>query len=273
MRRSTKKNIPIYIFLIVLSIITLWPFFQMIITSFMTYEEAISTPPKLMPKSFKLDAYKKVFDTLPFLKLYSNSIITTVLRVAGTLLTCTTAGYAIAKFNFAGKKVMFAIIMAIMMVPGQMFSLPQYLTMSSFGWLNSLKAIIIPNMFTAYGIFMMKQFYSAVPNELLEAAKVDGAGPFTVFYKIASPMVLPGILVLGLQTAIGAWNDLIWPLIVNSDITKLTLPVSISFMTGQHSSDLPSMMAAATMVVLPMIILYIFLQRKFENTGVGSAIK
>lgn len=273
MKRNKKKNIYLYIFLIILSIVTLWPFFQMIATSFMTYEEAIATPPKLIPKSLRINGYKSVFDTIPFAKLYLNSIITTVLRVAGTLVTCTLSGYALAKFNFPGKKIIFAIIMAIMMVPGQMFTLPQYLTMSSFGWLNSLKAIIIPNMFTAYGIFMMKQFYSSVPNELLEAAKVDGANPFTIFYKIASPMVIPGITVLGIQTAIGAWNDLIWPLIVNSDITKLTLPVSISFMTGQYSSNIPSMMAAATMVVLPMIVIYILLQRKFENTGIGSAIK
>lgn len=272
-RSKTKKKICIYFFLITLSIITLWPFFQMVSASFMSYEEAISTPPTLFAKSPSLDSYKSVFDTLPFLKLYINSIITTVLRVLGTLVTCTTAGYAFAKLNFKYKKIIFAVIMGIMMVPGQMFSLPQYLTMSSFNWLNSLKAIIIPNLFTAYGIFMMKQFYSAVPNELIEAAKVDGANPIKIFYKIASPIVSPGIMVLGIQTAISAWNDLIWPLIVNSNIDKLTLPVSMAFMEGQHSSNIPTMMAAATMVVLPMIIVYIVLQKKFQNTGIGTAIK
>jgi multiple sugar transport system permease protein len=273
MKRNKKKNLFIYIFLIALSIIMIWPFFQMLITSFMTYEESISTPPTLIPKSLKLDSYKNVFETIPFLKLYLNSIITTILRVAGTLATCTMSGFALAKMKFKGKKLIFTIIMTIMMVPGQMFSLPQYLTMTEFGWLNSLKAIIIPNMFTAYGIFMMKQFYSSVPNEIIEAAKVDGASPFTIFSKVASPMVLPGVLVLGMQTAIGAWNDLIWPLIVNSDITKLTLPVSISFMKGQYTSDIPSMMAASTMIVFPMIIVYILVQRKFEDTGVSSAVK
>lgn len=272
-KNKVKKNIYVYIFLIILSIIILWPFFQMVSTSFMTYEEAISSPPTLIAKSPGLDGYKSVFNTLPFLKLYLNSIITASCRVVGTLITCTTAGYAFAKLQFPGKKVIFAGIMAIMMVPGQMFSLPQYITMNAFGWLNSLKAIIIPNLFTAYGIFMMKQFYSAVPNELLESARVDGASPIRIFYKIASPMVSPGIMVLGVQTAISAWNDLIWPLIVNSDIKKLTLPVSMAFMEGQHSSDIPTMMAAATMVVLPMIIVYILVQKKFQNTGIGVAIK
>lgn len=272
-KNKTRKDIYVYIFLILLSIITLWPFFQMVSTSFMSYEEAISSPPTLIAKSPGLDGYKSVFNTIPFLELYLNSIITTFCRVIGTLITCTTAGYAFAKLNFPGKKVIFAVVMAIMMVPGQMFSLPQYLTMNQFGWLNSLKAIIIPNLFTAYGIFMMKQFYSAVPDELLEAAKVDGANPMKIFYKIASPMVSPGIMVLGIQTAISSWNDLIWPLIVNSDIKKLTLPVSMAFMEGQHSSNIPTMMAAATMVVLPMIIVYILMQKKFQNTGIGAAIK
>lgn len=267
------KKYQMLIFLIICSIIVIWPFIQMFLTSFMSYEEAISTPPQYLPSNIRFANYEKVLNSDGYMTLYFNSVITTILRVFGTLATCSMAGYAFAKLDFAGKKFIFWIILGIMMVPGQMFILPQYLTMARFGWLDTLTAIVVPNIFTAYGIFMMTQFFKVVPNSLIEAAKIDGAGQVRIFTTVCLPLVVPSLVVLGLQTAIGAWNDLIWPLIVNRSIDKLTLPVSIARMKGQYSVDIPTQMAAAVLSVVPMIILYILLQKKIQNTGLGSALK
>ncbi len=270
---NKTKKILMTTTLTIIAIIVIWPFIQMFLSSFMTYEETISTPPVYIPKAFNIEGYLKVLKSDDYLTFYANSIITTILRVLGTLATCSMAGYAFAKLDFVGKKFIFWIILGIMMVPGQMFTLPQYLTMSKFGWLDSLTAIIVPNIFSAYGIFMMTQFFKVVPSALIESARVDGASEFTIFRKVCLPLVSPGLAVLGLQTTVGAWNDLIWPLIVNRSPDKLTLPVSIAKMSGQYAVDIPTQMAAAVISVVPMLIVYLLVQKRFNDIGISAAIK
>ncbi|MDU5106934.1 carbohydrate ABC transporter permease [Clostridium sp.] len=272
-REINKKNIFIYAFLIAISIIMIWPFFQMISTSLMTFQEATSMPPALIPRKASLDAYKNVFNMIPFGKFYLNSIIVCIIRVIGTVLIASFAGYAFAMYEFKGKKLLFSIVLVIMMVPGQIFLLPQFNMMNNLGLLDTLTAIWLPNLFTAYGIFMMRQFYLSIPQALIDAASIDGAGHFRIFFQIATPVIKGAVTVFGIQTAIWSWNDLLWPLIVNSSQDKLTLPIAMSLMKGQYVTDFPSMMAAAMMAVIPMILLYIVFQRSFENMDISSSIK
>ncbi|MDU5109948.1 MAG: carbohydrate ABC transporter permease [Clostridium sp.] len=268
-----KSHIGIYIFLGMLSVIMIWPFFQMISTSLMTFQEATSMPPALIPGDASLDAYKNVFDMIPFGKFYLNSIIATLIRVVGSVLIASFAGYTFAMYDFKGKKFLFSLVLVIMMVPGQIFLLPQFNMMNNLGLLDTLTAIWLPNLFTAYGIFMMRQFYLSIPQALIDAASIDGAGHLRIFFQIATPIIKGAVTVFGMQTAIWSWNDLLWPLIVNSSQDKLTLPVAMSLMKGQYVTDFPSMMAAAMMAVIPMVVMYIIFQKSFENMDIGASIK
>lgn len=271
--RNRRQQIRIILLLGFGCIIMSWPFIQMILGSFMTMRESMSYPPTLIPKQFNLENYERVFEKMPFLRLYMNSIITTVLRTVGNVGTCCLAGYAFAKFRFRGRGVIFAIVLAIMMVPGQIFLLPQYMTMSRFGWIDKLLAIWVPNIFSAYGIFFMRQFFMGVPNELIEAAHIDGMNPLGIFLRIGLPLVKPGLLVYGIQVAIASWNDLLWPMVVVRSTDKLTLPVGMSFLSGQYTVDTPALMAAAVMAVVPLLLLYIGVQRYMKDLSLHSAIK
>ena len=269
----SKRLILIYFFLSIGALTMLWPFIQMILGSFMTYKESVSYPPTIFPAQFNFDNYMRVFEKMPFSKLYMNSIITTVLRVVFNTAISALAGYTFAKFDFPGRNTIFKIVLAIMMVPGQIFLLPQYMIMNFFGWLDTLKAIWVPNIISAYGVFMMRQFFLTVPNEMIEAAVMDGASHINIFYRIAMPLAKPGVLVYALQVAIASWNDLLWPLVVNTSIEKLTLPVGMAYLRGQYTVDTPALMAAAIMAVVPILMLYIIFQRYFKDLGFSTAIK
>lgn len=261
-------------FMLVLGCILMtWPFIQMILGSFMSMKESMSYPPTLIPGSFNIGNYLRVFEKMPFKTLYMNSILTTVLRTVGNVMTCSLAGYAFAKFKFPGRSLIFGLVLAIMMVPGQIFLLPQYMTMSKFGWIDKLLAIWVPNIFSAYGIFFMRQFFLGLPNELIEAAEIDGMNPVGIFLKIGLPLVKPGLLVYGIQVAIASWNDLLWPMVVVRSTDKLTLPVGMSFLSGQYTVDTPALMAAAVMAVVPLPLIYIAIQGYMKDLNLHSAIK
>lgn len=269
----TRRLIFIYFFLSIGALTMLWPFVQMILGSFMTFKESFSYPPTIIPSQFNLDNYMRVFEKMPFGTLYMNSIVTTVLRVIFNTAISALAGYTFAKFDFPGRNTIFKIVLAIMMVPGQIFLLPQYMTMKFFGWLDTLYAIWVPNIISAYGVFMMRQFFLTVPNELLEAAIIDGANHTRIFYQIALPLAKPGVLVYALQVVIASWNDLLWPLVVNTSIEKLTLPVGMAYLRGQYVVDTPALMAASVMAVIPILLLYVIFQRYFKDLGFSAAIK
>ncbi|MFV0254655.1 MAG: carbohydrate ABC transporter permease [Erysipelotrichaceae bacterium] len=263
--KNRRNKWLIFILLAITSIIFMFPFFEMLSISLMSFDESISIPPKVLPSTTLFSNYSYVFTKMNFNTMFLNSFITTSLRVLGTIATCSVAGYVFAKIKFPGNKLLFSITIAIMLVPGYMFLLPQYYMMSEMGWLNTLAAIIVPNVFSAYGIFFMRQFFKSIPDSLIEAAYLDGLNHFKIFYKICLPLVKPGLMVLTIQTTVGAWNDLMWPMIINSDSSKFTLPVGIAMMAGQRTTIVPYQMAAGIMVVIPMVVLYICTQKYFQN--------
>jgi multiple sugar transport system permease protein len=259
----TSKTFLIHFILIVGSVAMVLPFIWMILTSLKTYAESIHAPPVIIPKDFQWGNYKEVFGLLPFFKFMFNTLIVTVARTAGQLFLCSLAAYAFARIEFPGRNIMFMLALSVLMVPGQVFLLPQYMIMVKLGWLNTLQAVIVPGIFSAFGTFLLRQFFMGLPKELEEAARLDGCNHFQIYWKIMLPLAKPGLVALGIFTTLWSWNELMWPMIVNSSSESMTLSVGLSSLQGQYLTNYPILMAGSFLAILPMLILFITLQKQF----------
>jgi multiple sugar transport system permease protein len=259
----TSKTFLIHFVLIVGSIAMVLPFLWMILTSLKTYAESIHVPPVIIPKDFQWWNYKEVFELLPFFKFMFNTFIITIVRTVGQLFLCSLAAYAFARIEFPGRNILFVLALAVLMVPGQVFLLPQYMIMVKLGWLNTLQAVIVPGLFSAFGTFLLRQFFMGLPKELEEAARLDGCNHFQIYWKIMLPLAKPGLVALGIFTTLWSWNELMWPMIVNSSPESMTLSVGLSSLQGQYLTNYPILMAGSFLAILPMLILFIFLQKQF----------
>lgn len=274
MEKTKKKNhLIIHILLIAGIAVTVFPFLWMVFTSFKTLPESMRIPPTILPDAFNLENYKYVFDVLPFGKVYINTIIVTIITVVIQVLFCTMAAYGFARIEFPFKNAIFMVLLSILMVPGQIFLLPQYLIIQNLGLVNTLPGLFLPNLFSAFGTFLLRQFFMSLPKELEEAALLDGCNRFQIFGKIMLPLVQPGIVALVIFTAKFAWNDFMWPLIVNTDPEKMTLAPALSLLKGQYSTNFPVQMAGAVMAVIPMIVLFFIFQKQFIEGVAQSGIK
>lgn len=258
-----RKSLLIHFILILGSIAMIIPFIWMILTSLKTYAESVQVPPIIMPSDFQWSNYKEVFVLLPFFEFMFNTFIVTVLRTAGQLFLCSLAAYAFARIHFPGRNVLFLITLSVLMVPGQVFLLPQYMIMVKLGWLNTLQAIIVPGLFSAFGTFLLRQFFMGLPKELEEAARLDGCNHFQIFWKIMLPLAKPGLIALGIFTTLWSWNELMWPMIVNSSPEAMTLSVGLSSLQGQYATNYPILMAGSFLAVLPMLVIFFILQKQF----------
>lgn len=239
------KHLWIHLVLIIGAVIMVIPFIWMILTSLKTYAESVQVPPKIFPKVFQWHNYKEVFDLLPFFKFMLNTFIVTVIRTIGQLFLCSIAAYAFARISFPGRNVLFILVLSVLMVPSQVFLLPQYMIMVKLNWLNTLQAVIVPGLFSAFGTFLLRQFFMGLPKELEEAARLDGCNHFRIYWKIMLPLAKPGLIALGIFTALWSWNELMWPLIVNSSSEKMTLSVGLSSLQGQYVTNYPILMAGS----------------------------
>ncbi|WP_248737593.1 carbohydrate ABC transporter permease [Neobacillus rhizosphaerae] len=239
------------------------PFLWMILTSLKTYTESIHVPPVIIPKDLQWGNYKEVFGLLPFFKFMFNTFIITVARTAGQLFLCSLAAYAFARIEFPGRNILFMLALSVLMVPGQVFLLPQYMIMVKLGWLNTLQAVIVPGIFSAFGTFLLRQFFMGLPKELEEAARLDGCNHFQIYWRIMLPLAKPGLIALGIFTTLWSWNELMWPMIVNSSPESMTLSVGLSSLQGQYLTNYPILMAGSFLAILPMLILFIILQKQF----------
>lgn len=268
-----KSHIFIHIILIAGIAITVFPFLWMVFTSFKTLPESMQIPPTILPEALNWESYKYVFDVLPFGTVYTNTIVVTILTTLFQVAFCTMAAYGFARIDFPFKNAIFIILLAILMVPGQIFLIPQYLIIQNLGLTNTLPGLFLPNLFSAFGTFLLRQFFMSLPKELEEAALLDGCNRFQIFGKIMLPLVQPGIVALVIFTAKFAWNDFMWPLIVNTDPAKMTLAPGLSLLKGQYATNYPVQMAGAVMAVIPMIILFIIFQKQFIEGVAQSGIK
>lgn len=263
-RKRKLKILLIHLILILVSLTMLVPFFWMILTSFKSITEATSVNPfVIFPKKWRTDAFRTVFQNMNFLLLYRNTLLLIFFRVLCAVVTATLAGYAFARLHFPGRDFTFSLVLFQMMVPNQVFLIPQYLMVSKIGMLNSIFALVFPGMVTAFGTFLLRQGFMSLPNDLEEAARLDGCNIGQCFLFVMMPLMRSSMVALGIFTALFAYKDLMWPLIVNTDKDMLVLSSALAKMQGQYVVKFPELMAASLIACLPMIILYIFFQRQF----------
>lgn len=253
--------------------VTVFPFLWQIIMSLSTQAEVTSVPPTLWPESLQWGNYAKVFEQLPFAEQLFVSVAVTLMTVAGQVIFCALAGYAFARMKFWGSGIILAIILSILMVPGQVYLIPQYEIMQDLGGLNTVWGIALPGMFSAFGTFLMRQAFLGLPRELEEAARIDGANPLQMFWKVLLPLTKPTLSALTIITVLYAWNNLLWPLVITSDELDMPLAVGLASLQGQHATDYPVLMAASLLAMAPVLIAFIVLQRRVVEGLAHSGLK
>lgn len=271
---NTKiRHIMIYLALITGALTMLAPYFSMLTTSFKSLSETMRIPPSFLPEIWRYDNYVRLFDKAPVIIQTVNSLLIAFFIMLGQISIGAASAYAFARLEFPGKKIMFALSLVIMMVPVQLFIIPHYLIISRAGLLNSITAVVLPQIFSPYIMFLLVQHFRSVPREVEEAAVIDGAGQLRIFWDIMLPIIRPGIVTCSLLVFQYGWSLFFWPLIVNSSPDKLNLSAGIAMLQGKVMTDIPVLMAGAVLASAPMVILFFFTQKKFITAVSISAGK
>lgn len=264
MNTNSKNTVQIKIVMgLILSIGALvWmiPFIWMILSSLKTDVEIMQFPPKFLPENASLDNFKELFQAFDFAVYLKNTLIVVAFSFVGMFLNAM-AGFGFAKYQFKGRQSLFYLVLATMMIPGQVTMIPVYLIMNSLKLTNTYAGIILPGLVGAYGIFLFRQFISNVSDELLEAARLDGASEWYIFSRIILPISKPVLAVQGIATFIGGWNSFLWPLIMANDEKYYTLSVGLQLLKGQYSNNYALQMAGSTFMVVPIVIIFVLLQK------------
>lgn len=260
---KNKGNILTHVILIIGAAIMILPFLWMVLTSVKTLTESVQIPPKILPDVFQWGNYPAVMKILPFVSFYVNTILMMAGRVIGSVLFSAMAAYACARLNFPGKNIFFGLVLFQMMIPGQIFIVPQFLIIQKLGLLNTVSALIFPGIVSAFGTFLLRQFFMGLPKDLEEAAKLDGCTIWQTFYKIMLPLSRSGLIALAIFTSLFAFKDLMWPLIVNMSIDKMTLSSGLASLQGQFATNYPQLMAGSLLAIWPMLLLFIIFQKRF----------
>jgi multiple sugar transport system permease protein len=262
-----------YLLLTVGAIITIIPFLWMFFTSFKPESEAFIFPPRLFPIAPTLEAYRTLFERVNFGQTFTNSIIITVSLTVLNMFICSLAGYAFAKMKFRGREKIFYIFLATMMIPGQVTIIPSFMVLKNLGLLNNYLGLIIPGSASVFGIFLVKQFMQGVPDDLIDAARIDGCTEFRVYCHIVIPLLKPVLATIAIFTFMGAWNDFLWPLIVMTSEKMYTLPVALSMLNGEHNTEWALLMAGAVIVTAPVLVIFFALQKYFIQGIAHTGLK
>ena len=265
MKKNTKKSgILKYIILALGAIIMLLPFVWMILTAFKTTTEATQLNPFVFfPSTWKFDSFINISEKVNFLRLYLNTVLMIAGRILCAVLTACMAGYAFGRLHFTGRDLCFALVLFQMMVPSQIFVIPQYLMLSKIGMLNTLFSLIFPGLVSAFGTFLMRQAFMGLPSDLEEAARLDGCNIAQTFLYIMAPLVKSSMVALGIFTALFGYKELLWPLIANTDEKTMPLASALAKLQGQFVSNYPELMAASVIACIPMIVIYLLFQKQF----------
>ena len=252
-----------YFFLILGTVVMIFPFVWMILTSSKTVSESMQIPPTILPNQLMLDNFVEAVKSLPFLNMYINTGLMILFRVVCAVAFSSMAGYAFAKLKFKGKNILFSIVLIQMMLPSQIFIIPQYQMVAKLDMANTIFALVFPGIVSAFGTFFLRQAYMGIPNEIGEAAYLDGCNQWQTFTKVMFPLTSSSVAALCVFTAVFAYSDLMWPLVVNSDLNMMTLSSGLATLRGQFSTNFPVLMAGSLLAMLPMVVLYLFFQRQF----------
>jgi len=244
------------------AVVMLFPFFWMLVTSFKPLSEVRIWPPTILPHTFTLSNYVSIWQQYPFANFLWNGFVIASMSTVGTLLSCTLAAFALARLRFWGREVLFLVVLSTIMLPYPARMIPIFIEMSKLHWINTFKPLIVPSFFgSAYGIFLLRQFFKGIPRELMEAATLDGCNPLGVLVRIFVPLSYPALIALTVVTFITSWNDLIPPLIFINDPNKMPIAVGLAFFKGQGEALWSWLMAASTLSVIPLLIIYAVAQR------------
>ena len=271
--RDRVGQTALYAALALFGTLSLLPLLWMVSASFMAQGEATTFPPALLPHHPTLVHYRDLFGRLALGRYAMNSALVAVVTTAGALAINASAGYAFAKLRFRGRDATFRAMAAGLALPVQVAMLPLFLLIKSLGLVNSYGGVIIPGLASIFGIFLVRQYALAIPDDLLDAARIDGAGELRVFRSIVLPTIRPVLATLALWTFLATWNDFMWPLIVLSDDRRYTLPVALAGLVGEHSQDVELMMAGAVITVLPVLVLFLMLQRYYVEGVTEGSVK
>jgi multiple sugar transport system permease protein len=256
-----------------LAAVTLFPLAWMLAVSLMSPLEASDLPPHLIPRSPTFAHYRVLWSRLDLPRYLANSLLLAVVTTALSLLCNTLGGYAFAKLRFSGRERLFRLLLATMVIPGQVGMLPLFLMLKTLGLVNTYAGVVLPGMASVFGIFMIRQYVRSIPDSLLDAARIDGAGEWRIFRSVVLPLCRPILVTLALFSFLGSWNDFMWPLIVLSDNARYTLPVALANLLGEHAQDTELMMAGAVVTTLPAVAVFLLLQRHYIEGLAAGALK
>jgi multiple sugar transport system permease protein len=250
------------------------PFLWMLLGSFRPDRELKQVPPSWLPQDPTLDNYRTLFTELDFPTFFFNSAVVAIAITLGNLVFCSMLGYALAKLNFPGKRVIFALVLGTLMVPGLVTLVPLFVLVSNLGMVNSLPGLIFPFLAGPFGVFLMRQFIQSLPDELIQAARIDGAGEGRIFLSIILPLCKPALATLGILTFLTSWNNFLWPLVVAQSEEKYTLPVALAiYSRGENSSNYGLLMAGSVAIIIPVLAVFLILQRHFVQGIAMTGIK
>ncbi len=271
--RQRGYRVALYVLLLAGSVIMLFPFFWMVTTSFKAGNEVLRMPPQWFPKDWQWVNYIKAWNIAPFGRYFFNSFFVAITTTIGEVITTVLAAYAFAKMRFFGKNVLFALLLATLMIPGEMLLIPNYTTLYRFGWLDKYQALIIPWLASVFGLFLLRQFFRSIPDELQDAAKIDGCSRIRFLWQIVVPLSKPAIMTVALLKFLGSWNAFLWVLIMTNSQAMRTVPVGLTLFSSEVGTAYEQLMAASVLAILPVLILFFFTQKQFIQGVARTGIR
>lgn len=274
MKKKTSKSIFAHTVLIIMSVFFLVPFIWMLSTSLKDQTQIFTFPPEWLPSPLKWSNYQDAIEYIPFFTYLKNTVVITVFSTIGAVITCPLVAYGFAKLKFKGSNVLFIITIAVMMIPGQVTMIPLFILFEKLGWVGSPLPLIVPVFFgVPFYIFLLRQFFLGLPDTLMDAARIDGAGEFRIYWQIMLPLAKPAVLAVGLFQFMGSWTDFLGPLLYLTDEASYTLSLGLQQFQSQRGTEWGLMMAVSTLMTLPIILLFFFLQKTFIKGITFSGIK
>lgn len=267
------RKILFYSIISIIAVIVIIPFFWMISTSLKERGALMAIPIQWIPDKVSFEAYQKLFKIFPFGRAILNSMYVAIMTTFITISSAAMAAYVFAKIEFKGREKIFVLYLATLMIPGQVTMIPNFLVLKYMGLLNTFTGLMLPSLINAFATFILRQNMKVIPNDYIEAAVIDGASHFTIFYKVILPLIKPILAALGIITFMGTWNSYLWPLIILTSKNKMTLPVGLSLLNGQHGAEYNLLMAGSLISIIPILIVFLFTQKYFEKGLTLGGIK
>lgn len=271
--KKLTKTIVLHLVIYALAIITIAPFLWMVLTSLKDINEIIAVPPTWIPDTFKFANYKNAFEAAPFGRYYFNSVFVAIMVTGGQLITCSMAAFAFARIQFKGREILFYMFLGTMMIPFQVTMIPSFMILHWLGWIDTYQALIAPGLASAFGTFLMRQFFLTIPKDLEDAAYIDGCSRFGVLWRIFIPLAKPALAVLAIFTFMAVFNDFLWALIVIHSEELRTVQLGLAVFQDRHTTEWDKLMAGSVMATLPILIVFFLAQNYFIKGITLSGMK